>query len=75
MRRWGVYFGRWWMVQYALDGTLSFGVHLDPKRRVADEGTFGPYLEIHFLCFAFSIGNNPAGAWNYTLIRPLWSAS
>lgn len=71
---WGIRYGSWWMVQYALDGTFSLGIHIDPKRRQADEGTFGPYVDLHLVFVALSFGHNPAAAWNHSLMRPLWSA-
>lgn len=62
------------MLQYSLDRTLSLGIHLDPVTRVLNNGTkFGPYVEFHLFMLALSFGRNPAAAWNYTLIRPLWN--
>jgi hypothetical protein len=66
--RWGYLHNRWFMFQWAFDFTLSFGVHIDPVRR----GKYGPYLDIHLLVCALSVGNNPALANNYSLMRPLW---
>jgi len=75
MRSWQVWYGRWWMLQYSLDRTLSLGVHLDPLSRAMNDGSrFGPYIEFHLLVMTISFGRNPAAAWNHTLIRPLWNA-
>jgi hypothetical protein len=62
MRRWGVWFGRFWMVQFALDGTISFGLHIDPIRRHTDRGGFGPYLDLHLGPVIVSLGNHPSRA-------------
>jgi hypothetical protein len=56
------------MFQYAFDRTLSLGVHIDPVNR----GHYAPYVEIHFLCCAVSLGRNPAAANSFSLMRPLW---
>lgn len=58
------------MVQYALDWTLSLGVHIDPLHRQGDKGAYGPYLDIHLVCLAISLGYHPARAWNDSLMRP-----
>lgn len=65
-RRWGYAYGTWWMVQYALDWTISLGLHIDPVRRK----DYGPYLEVHLLVGAVSLGRNPARANNHSLMRP-----
>lgn len=54
------------MVQWALDGTLSFGIHVDPVRRPE----YGPYVELHLLVGAVSVGRDPARANNHSLMRP-----
>jgi hypothetical protein len=69
-RRWGVLHGDWWMVQYALDGTLSFGIHIDPVRRRGDTSDHGPYIDLHLGVGAVSLGRHPARAWNFSLMRP-----
>jgi len=58
---WYVYHNKFWMIQFAIDGWISFGIHLDFKRRKdAKSGQrYGPFAEIHFLFFIFSIGINP----------------
>lgn len=58
------------MLQYALDGTLSLGVHVDPLRRHAADGPYGPYIDVHLLFVAVSLGYRPASAWNHSLMRP-----
>lgn len=74
MAKWYVKYGKYWMFQYSLDKTFSLGVHIDPCTRQADDGVFGPYVDIHLVCFAISFGRNPAAAWNKSLMRPLWNA-
>jgi hypothetical protein len=61
-RRWGILHGSFWLFQYALDGTLSLGVHVDPVRRVSDTGPYGPYLDLHFAFCVLSVGYHPARA-------------
>ena len=68
--RWGYRFGRWWLVQWALDGTLSVGVHVDPLRRESARGPYGPYVDLHLLVAAISIGYHPARSLNDSLMRP-----
>lgn len=70
MRRWNIWYGRWWMIQYALDWTFSLGVHLDPVRRGHGRYAYGPYMDLHAGPFAVSLGNHPARAWNHSLTRP-----
>jgi hypothetical protein len=54
------------MVQYALDWTISLGLHIDPVRRK----DYGPLIELHLIACAISIGRNPARANNHSLMRP-----
>lgn len=69
--RWGIWYTSWVMFQYAFDWTFSLGIHLDPKRRhFGATQIYGPYLDLHFLWFALSIGYHPARAWNHSLMRP-----
>jgi hypothetical protein len=49
-------------VQYALDGTFSLGVHIDPRRRMSDSGPYGPYLDLHLGPCVLSLGYHPARA-------------
>ena len=69
---WGIRYGSWWMVQWALDKTFSLGIHLDPITRPwGNDGlTYGPYLDLHLGPFSLSLGNHPARAWNHSLMRP-----
>jgi hypothetical protein len=60
--RWGVRWGDHWMIQWSLDGTLSLGVHLDPRTRQADAGGYGPYVDVHTGPVVVSLGNHPARA-------------
>ena len=62
MRRWGLWHGRFWMVQYALDGTISLGLHIDPIRRPTGGGHYGPYVDLHLGPLVVSLGNHPARA-------------
>lgn len=62
MQPWGVRYGPWWLVQWSLDGTLSFGIHLDPKRRVSKTGPYGPYVDLHAGVGVLSLGYHPARA-------------
>lgn len=59
---WGVAWGRRWAIQWATDGTLSLGLHLDPRRRRAPAGNYGPYIDLHLGPLVLSLGNNPARA-------------
>lgn len=71
MPRWGVRYGTWWMVQWSFDRTLSLGVHADPLARDGPGGKYGPYLDLHLLVGAVSIGRHPARANNHSLMRPV----
>ncbi len=57
---WGIRYGKWWCLQWRLDGCLSLGVHLEPLRRHGDGGDYGPYLDLHILLVTVSLGRNPA---------------
>lgn len=70
MPRWGVRYGSWWMVQWSLDGTVSLGLHLDPRRRPGPGGDYGPYLDLHLIVAGLSVGYHPERAWNHSLMRP-----
>ena len=61
---WGYRHGRFWMIQWVLDGTLSLGIHIDPLRRQwgEGEGFFGPYVDLHLGPLVLSVGNRPARA-------------
>lgn len=60
--RWGVRYGRWWMIQWSLDGSASLGIHVDPRARIAERGRFGPYLDLHLGPIVVSLGYHPARA-------------
>lgn len=60
MPRWGIRYGRWWAIQWVLDGWLSLGLHLDLRRRAHPAGSYGPYLDLHLGVVTLSVGNNPA---------------
>ena len=60
MKMWHLKHGSWWMVQWTFDWWLSVGAHLDVKCRHRDDGqSYGPYLDLHFICFILSIGYHP----------------
>lgn len=65
MARWGLRAGRWYMIQWTLDGTVSLGVHVDPLRRSGDHGPFGPYVDVHLGPVVVSVGNHPDRAGDY----------
>ena len=57
------------MVQWAYDGWISFGIHIDFRRRKRGDGfTYGPYVDIHFLFWILSLGNNPVYAGEIELV-------
>ena len=57
---WGVRYGRWWMVQWVLDGWFSLGIHVDLKHRQRGDGvTFGPYIDLHLGVVILSLGWQP----------------
>jgi hypothetical protein len=61
MSSWKIKHGRYWMLYWCWDKWFSFGIHIDFKRRETgkDKIPYGPYLEIHFLWFIFSLGYQP----------------
>lgn len=66
MARWHLHHGRWWMVQWSINGWLSLGVHVDFRRRsVGDGRTFGPYVDLHVGPVIVSVGNNPVWSGNH----------
>ena len=58
---WHTIYTKYFALHYQLDYWLSFGVHIDLKRRTnaSKNINFGPYIDIHFLCFILSFGYNP----------------
>lgn len=62
MLRWGVRWGSWWLLQWSLDGSLSLGIHVDPRRRLAERGPFGPYVDLILGPVVLSLGYHPARA-------------
>jgi hypothetical protein len=58
---WYLYSGPWWMIQWSWNGWISFGVHLDFRRRYTAKTAipFGPYVDIHLGFIIFSFGVNP----------------
>lgn len=64
---WHMYHGKYWMIQYCWDKWLSFGVHIDFKKRFTGKTKerYGPYIDIHFLWFIFSFGINPEKSTDY----------
>lgn len=61
MAGWHSRHGSWWAVHYCLDGFVSLGVHVDPKRRRTALGNvrYGPYVDFHVGPAVLSIGVNP----------------
>lgn len=49
------------MVQWAVDGWVSLGVHVDFRRRVnaVNGERFGPYVDLHLGVLILSVGVNP----------------
>lgn len=61
MASWHQRYGSWWMVQWALDGWASLGIHIDFRSRVSSTTgvRYGPYVDLHFLFVIVSLGRNP----------------
>jgi len=61
MAKWNLKYGSWWMLYWSLDYMVSFGFHIDFKRRKTgrDKKPYGPYIDIHFLWFILSFGYHP----------------
>jgi hypothetical protein len=58
--RWGIWWGPWWAVLYHRDGTLSLGIHIDPRRRQRGiPPHYGPYVDLHLPMLCLSFGRNP----------------
>lgn len=54
--------GRWWAVQWCLDGWISLGVHIDFRSRITsgpEPTRYGPYLDLHLVCAIISLGVQP----------------
>jgi len=48
------------MVQAALNGWFSLGIHVDPRRRQTASGHhYGPYIDLHLGILILSFGVNP----------------
>jgi hypothetical protein len=45
-----IWWGPWWAAQFYWAKCLSLGVHVDFA---------SPYVDLHFLWFTVSVGNNP----------------
>ena len=61
MSSWYVKHGQYWCIQWCRDWWLSFGIHIDFKKRKTGKQKirYGPYFDIHVFCFIISIGINP----------------
>lgn len=64
LRGWNIRYGACWMLQWQANWWLSFGVHVDPKRRRVSGGPFagksyGPYLDLHLGVLIVSLGWRP----------------
>lgn len=58
---WHRYYGKWWMVQWAFDGWISFGIHIDFRHRKRGF-TYGPYVDLHLGMIILSLGWHPVYA-------------
>lgn len=47
------------MIQWAFDGWLSFGVHLDFRYRENEQRSYGPYIDLHMGLLILSLGYHP----------------
>jgi hypothetical protein len=57
---WHLTHGRWWMVQWQVDGWLSLGIHIDLRRRIDSDGhSYGPYIDFHLGFVILSLGYHP----------------
>jgi len=66
--KWYMFCGKYWMIQYTFNWWLSFGVHIDFKRKYTGKNKipYGPYIDIHFLFFIISFGINPRYSNEYS---------
>jgi hypothetical protein len=55
MAKWEIRHGRWWMLQWSINGWLSLGIHVDFRKR----STYGPYVDLHLGWVIVSVGRNP----------------
>ena len=57
---WNEKHGKYWMVQWNASSWISFGIHIDFKKRYTgkEKIPYGPYFAIHFLFFIFHFGLN-----------------
>jgi hypothetical protein len=55
---WNMKWSRWWMIQWDFSGWVSFGIHIDFRRRThARTGIkYGPYVDIHLPGVILSFG-------------------
>lgn len=68
MSSWHRHNGDWWMVQWAVDGWLSFGIHLEFRHRTRGDGlTYGPYVDVHLGVVILSFGWHPLYAGDLDL--------
>ena len=61
MASWYQHYGPWWMIQWAVDGWCSLGIHIDFRTRTSSTTglKYGPYIDLHLLFFIVSLGRNP----------------
>jgi len=61
MAKWHLKHNKYLMLYWSFDWMLSFGIHIDFRRRKTgrDKISYGPYADIHFLWFILSIGYQP----------------
>jgi hypothetical protein len=61
MATWKEIHNKYFMLHWCFDWHFSLGFHVDFKRRKTgkDKIIYGPYIDIHFLWYIFSIGYQP----------------
>jgi hypothetical protein len=61
MAAWRSAHGSWWATHFCWDWFLSFGVHVDAKRRYTarERIPYGPYVDFHLGPAVLSLGVNP----------------
>ena len=68
MGSWHRHYGNWWMIQWAIDGWLSFGVHIDFRHRnPSGQHSYGPYIDFHLGVLILSLGWRPVYAGDIDL--------
>ena len=61
-------YGSWWSIQHRTCG-WSIGLHYEPHTHHTNAGIpYGPYLDVHFAHWVFSVGRNPIYAGELELL-------